>query len=32
LMNKFGSYCVLGCELPFETVILIEDKDLKNEM
>jgi hypothetical protein len=30
LMNKFGSYCVLGCELPFETVILIEDKDLKD--
>jgi hypothetical protein len=30
LMNKFGSYCVLGCELPFETVILIEDNDLKD--
>jgi hypothetical protein len=31
LMNKFGSYCVLGCELPFETVILIEDNDLKDD-
>lgn len=30
LMNKFGSYMVLGCEVPFETVILI-DEEVKND-
>ncbi len=29
LMEIFGSFCVMGGgELPFETIILIEDKDL----
>lgn len=28
LMEIFGSLCRMGCELPFETVILIDDKDL----
>jgi hypothetical protein len=31
LMKKFGSYCGLGCEPPFDTVILINEKDLKND-
>lgn len=31
LMRDFGSYCGLGYELPFETVILIDEKDLKDE-
>jgi len=31
LMKKFGSYCGLGCELPFDTVILINEKDLKDD-
>jgi hypothetical protein len=31
LMNKFGSYMILGCEVPFETTILIDEKDLKDE-
>ena len=29
LMNKFGSGMILGCEVPFETTILIDEKDLK---
>jgi hypothetical protein len=28
LMEIFGSLCKMACELPFETVILIDDKDL----
>ena len=31
LMEKFGSYCVLGCEPPFDTVILIDEDDLKDD-
>lgn len=31
LMNKFGSYCVLGCEQPFDTVILIDEDYLKDD-
>lgn len=30
LMKQLGKYCGLGCELPFDTVILIDDKDLKD--
>ena len=30
LMEKFGPYCGLGKELPFDTVILIDEKDLKD--
>jgi hypothetical protein len=30
LMDKFGSYCGFGGELPFETVILINERDLKD--
>lgn len=29
LMEDFGSYCKLGKKLSFETVILIDEKDLK---
>ena len=31
LMQDFGSYCGLCKEIPFETVILIDEKDLKND-
>ncbi len=31
LMEKFGPYCGLGCEPPFDTVILINEKDLKDD-
>jgi hypothetical protein len=31
LMNKFGSYCVLGCEQPFDTIILIDEEYLKDD-
>lgn len=30
LMEKFSAYCGLGKELPFETVILIDERDLKD--
>ena len=30
LMYKLGKYCGLGCEPPFDTVILIDDEDLKD--
>jgi hypothetical protein len=30
LMEGFGDYCGLGRELPFDTVILIDEKDLKD--
>ncbi len=29
LMEKFGPYCGLGKEIPFDTVILINERDLK---
>ena len=29
LMGKLGKYCDWGCNLPFETVILIDENDLK---
>jgi hypothetical protein len=29
LMESFGNYVGMGWELPFETVILIDEKDLK---
>ena len=29
LMGRLGKYCDWGCDLPFETVILIDEKDLK---
>lgn len=28
LMDRLGKYCGLGCEMPFDTVILIDEKDL----
>ena len=31
LMESFGNYMGVGCELPFETIILIDEKDLKDE-
>ena len=31
LMDKLGKYCGLCCEPPFDTVILIDDKDLKDD-
>jgi hypothetical protein len=31
LMEKFGPYCGLGKEPPFDTVILIDEKDLKDD-
>ena len=31
LMYQLGKYCILGCEPPFDTVILIDDGDLKDE-
>jgi hypothetical protein len=31
LMKKFGSYCGLGREMPFDTVIFIDEKDLKDD-
>jgi hypothetical protein len=31
LMDKFGSYCGMGREIPFDTVILIDEKDLKDD-
>jgi hypothetical protein len=30
LMREFGEYCSLGKEMPFDTVILIEEEDLKD--
>jgi hypothetical protein len=30
LMESFGNYMGMGCELPFETIILIDEKDLKD--
>ena len=30
LMYQLGKYCILGCELPFDTIILIDDKDLRD--
>ena len=30
LMYKLGEYCILGCEPLFDTVILIDDEDLKD--
>ena len=29
LMDKLGKYCSFGCDLPFDTVILIDEKDLR---
>jgi hypothetical protein len=31
LMEKFGFYMGMGCEVPFDTVILIDEKDLKDD-
>jgi hypothetical protein len=31
LMQDFGAYCGMGRELPFETVILIDEDDLKDD-
>jgi len=31
LMEEFGEYCGMCREIPFETVILIDEKDLKND-
>ena len=31
LMQQFGDYCSLSKELPFETVILTDEKDLKDD-
>jgi hypothetical protein len=31
LMDKFGAYCGFGREIPFDTVILIDEKDLKDD-
>ena len=31
LMYQLGKYCILGCEPPFDTVILIDEKDLRHE-
>ena len=31
LMQDFGAYCGLGNELPFETVILIDEEYLKDD-
>jgi hypothetical protein len=28
-MYQLGEYCILGCEPLFDTVILIDDKDLR---
>lgn len=30
LMYKLGKYCGLGCEPPFETVILIDENNLRD--
>jgi hypothetical protein len=30
LMDKLGKYCGLGSEMPFDTVILIDEKDLRD--
>ena len=30
LMYQLGKYCILGCEPPFDTVILIDEKDLRD--
>lgn len=30
LMDKLGKYCSLGSEMPFDTVILIDEKDLRD--
>ena len=32
LMEKFGKHCGWGGDLPFDTVILIEDNDLKGKV
>jgi len=31
LMDAFGNYMGMGCEVPFDTVILIDEKDLKDD-
>jgi hypothetical protein len=31
LMEAFGNHCGVGQELPFETIILINEEDLKDE-
>jgi hypothetical protein len=31
LMQDFGAYCGMGREIPFDTVILIDEKDLKDD-
>ena len=28
LMDKLGKYCGIGCAMPFDTVIFIDEKDL----
>ena len=30
LMDKLGKYCGIGREMPFDTVILIDEKDLRD--
>ena len=30
LMYQLGKYCILGCEPPFDTVILIDENDLRD--
>lgn len=30
LMYQLGKYCGLGCAMPFDTVILIDEKDLRD--
>ena len=30
LMYQLGKCCILGCELPFDTVILIDDENLRD--
>lgn len=30
LFEKLGKYCGLGCELPFDIAILIDDEDLRD--
>ena len=30
LMYQLGKYCNIGCVMPFDTVILIEEKDLRD--
>ena len=30
LMYQLGKYCNIGCVMPFETIILIDEKDLRD--